>query len=370
MKTIAVIGANKPLEPFYQQILGKYRIIGIAWEEGAICKKYCDVFYPISFSDKERVLEVCKKEKIDGITSFSLESALPTVIYVAQNMNLVSNSFECQKLTETKYSQRNCFRENGIPTPNFYLIKEKKELQNIKISFPVIIKPIDNGGSRGINYANSLEELEYLYDDSILYSKSGKVIVEEYIDGREFSVEYISHKGIHYNVQITDKITSGMPHFVELEHHQPADISLYDAQRIKCMVEKALTALKIKNSASHTEIKLNSKGELFIIEIGARMGGGMITSDLVRLSTGYDFVRGVVDLSIGEFQPPQFTSTYYSGIYFYTKLTKKVKDIIISNDNDINIIEKHIDNNPLEETTSNFQRNGYFIYQSNHKFLL
>ena len=96
----------------------------------------------------------------------------------------------------------------------------------------------------------------------------------------------------------------------------------------------------------------------------------MITSDLVRLSTGYDFVRGVVDLSIGEFQPPQFTSTYYSGIYFYTKLTKKVKDIIISNDNDINIIEKHIDNNPLEETTSNFQRNGYFIYQSNHKFLL
>ena len=64
MKTIAVIGANKPLEPFYQQILGKYRIIGIAWEEGAICKKYCDVFYPISFSDKERVLEVCKKEKI------------------------------------------------------------------------------------------------------------------------------------------------------------------------------------------------------------------------------------------------------------------------------------------------------------------
>ena len=55
MKTIAVIGANKPLEPYYQQIYGKYRIIGIAWEEGAICKKYCDVFYPISFTEKERV---------------------------------------------------------------------------------------------------------------------------------------------------------------------------------------------------------------------------------------------------------------------------------------------------------------------------
>lgn len=79
---------------------------------------------------------------------------------------------------------------------------------------------------------------------------------------------------------------------MELEHHQPANITLYDAHRIKCMVEKALTALKIENSASHTEIKLNSKGELFIIEIGARMGGDMIASDLVRLSTGYNFVLG------------------------------------------------------------------------------
>lgn len=370
MKTIAVIGANKPLEPFYQQIHGKYRIIGIAWEEGSICKKYCDVFYPISFTEKERVLEVCKKEKIDGITSFSLESALPTVIYVAQNMNLVSNSFECQKLTETKYSQRNCFRENGIPTPNFYLIKEKEELNNIEISFPVIIKPIDNGGSRGINYANSLKELECLYDDSIQYSKSGQVIVEEYIDGREFSVEYISYQGIHYNVQITDKVTSGKPHFVELEHHQPADISLYDAQRIKCMVEKALTALKIENSASHTEIKLNTKGELFIIEVGARMGGDMITSDLVRLSTGYDFTRGVVELAFGNFQPPHFSFTKYAGIFFYCMLTKNVKDFILDNKSKSKIIEKHIGNNPLEDTISNFQRNGYFIYQSNHKFLL
>ena len=370
MKTIAVIGANKPLEPFYQLIHGKYRIIGIAWEEGATCKKFCDVFYPISFTEKERVLEVCKKEKIDGITSFSLESALPTVIYVAQNMNLVSNSFECQKLTETKYSQRICYRENGIPTPNFYLIKEKKEIYNIEISYPVIIKPIDNGGSRGINYANSLKELDCLYDDSIQYSKSGQVIVEEYIDGREFSVEYISYQGIHYNVQITDKVTSGKPHFVELEHHQPADISLYDAQRIKCMVEKALTALKIENSASHTEIKLNSRGELYIIEIGARMGGGMITTNLVRLSTGYDFVHGVVELSLGNFQPPHFSLTKYAGIYFYSMLTKKVKDIILDNKSQIDIVEKHIDNNPLENPISNFQRNGYFIYQSNNKFIL
>lgn len=80
-ETIAVIGANAPSLPFYKQAksLG-YRIIGIAWAEGALCKQYCDRFYPISFTEKDRVVEVCRNEKVDGILSFSLESALPTVV--------------------------------------------------------------------------------------------------------------------------------------------------------------------------------------------------------------------------------------------------------------------------------------------------
>lgn len=87
MKKLAIIGANEPLECFYRQakVLGYY-LVGIAYDKGAVCKKYCDKFYPISFVDKEAVLETCREEKIDGIISFSLESALPTLIYVAQNI--------------------------------------------------------------------------------------------------------------------------------------------------------------------------------------------------------------------------------------------------------------------------------------------
>ena len=89
-------------------------MIGIAWEEGAVCKKYCEKFYPISFVDKEAVLEVCRKEKVDGITSFSLESALPTLVYVAQNLGLVSNTEECVEQTKSKFAMRKAFAENGI----------------------------------------------------------------------------------------------------------------------------------------------------------------------------------------------------------------------------------------------------------------
>lgn len=137
------------------------------------------------------------------------------------------------------------------------------------------------------------------------------------------------------------------------------------------MVEGALTALKIENSASHTEIKWNNNNELFIIETGARMGGDYITSDLVRLSTGYDFVEGAIKLAVGKFEVPTFPKRIYSGVYFYSKLAPKVGDIIRNHQKWPEIIEWEISEEPLSEVKSNADRGGYFLYQSNkRKFTL
>lgn len=371
MRKLAIVGANEPLECFYKQAkkLGYY-LIGIAYEQGAVCKKYCDKFYPISFADKDTVLDVCKAENIDGITSFSLESALPTVIYVAQNMGLVSNFFECAKKLENKFTMRQCFTAAGIPNPLYKMVKIIAELDEIEMSFPCIVKPVDSGGSQGVTKVNDVEELHNAFKRAMEYSKNGGVIVEQFIDGREFSVEYISHNGTHYCLQITDKVTSGEPYFVELAHHQPAQISVELASRMKNMVEKALTALNIENSASHTEIKLDSKGDLYIIEVGARMGGDYISSDLVRLSTGYDFVKGVIDLALGDFTIPQFNKTKYSGVYFYSSITPFVKEYIQRYKDDPVIIESRINNKENDYCYRNGDRNGYFIYQYEQKLIL
>lgn len=367
---IAVLGANEPLIPFYRQAkaLG-YELIGIAIEDGAVCKKYCDKFYPVSFADKDGVVEICRQEKVDGITSFSLESALPTVVYVANKLGLVCNSEESIKLTQSKYAQRQALKKAGIPVPKFYLIESSAELESVNCRFPVIVKPVDSGGSQGISKVESFDKLVDAYHYAINYSRTSKVIVEEFIDGSEFSVEYISHQGKHYFLQITDKVTSGAPRFVEMQHHQPADIPQSVWNRIKDMVEKALTALKIENSASHTEIKLNTQGELYIIETGPRMGGDYISSDLVRLSTGYDFVEGVIKLAVGKFEEPTFSKTMYSGVYFYNKLAPKVGEIIQNHDKWPEIVEFEYSYEPLMEVKSNADRRGYFLYQSdNGKF--
>ena len=361
---IAVIGANEPLIPFYRQAkaLG-YEVIGIAIEKGAVCKKYCDRFYPVSFADKDDVVEVCRKEKVDGIISFSLESALPTVAYVAKMLGLVSNSEESIKLTQSKYAQRQALEKAGIPVPKYYLIENENDLTKVRCRFPVIVKPVDSGGSQGICKVESLDKLTEAYRYAVDYSRTSKAIVEEFVDGREFSVEYISHQGKHYFLQITDKVTSGAPRFVEMQHHQPANIPESVWNRIKEMVEGALTALKIENSASHTEIKWNSNDELFIIETGARMGGDYITSDLVRLSTGYDFVDGAIKLAVGKFEEPTFPKPMHSGVYFYSKLAPEIGVIIKQHEKWPEIVEWEYSDEPLMEVKSNADRRGYFLYQ-------
>lgn len=361
---IAVIGANEPLIPFYRQAkaLG-YEVIGIAIEKGSVCQKYCDRFYPVSFADKDAVVDVCRNEKVAGIISFSLESALPTVVYVAQKLGLVSNSEESIKLTQSKFAQRQALEKAGIPVPKYYLIENRADLDKVDCRFPVIVKPVDSGGSQGICKIEDKAKLEEAYNYAISFSRTAKAIIEEYIDGREFSVEFISHQGKHYFLQITDKVTSGAPRFVEMQHHQPANIPESVWNRIKEMVEFALTALKIENSASHTEIKWNSNDELFIIETGARMGGDYISSDLVRLSTGYDFVEGAIKLAVGKFETPTFPKQMHSGVYFYSKLAPEVGDIIKNHKKWPEIVEWEYSNEPLMEVKSNADRRGYFLYQ-------
>ncbi|MFR3329450.1 MAG: ATP-grasp domain-containing protein [Odoribacter splanchnicus] len=371
MKKLAVIGANEPLEVYYRQAkkLG-CQLIGIAYEQGAVCKKYCDKFFPISFVDKDSVLEVCRQEKIDGITSFSLESALPTVIYVAQKLGLVSNTEECAKRMANKYTMRETFKNAGIRNPWYHLISNIEDLNDKEITFPCIVKPIDSGGSQGVTMVDEFSKLKNAFNRAAEFTKSGRFIVEEYIDGREFSVEYLTYNGKHVNVQITDKVTSGAPYFVELQHHQPANLSEKQRKQIRDLVESALDALGVTNSPTHAEIKMNSKGELYVIEIGGRLGGDYITSDLVRLSTGFDMVKGAIEIATGDFRIPQIQNIAYSGIYFYSSLTSTIKKYIDSKDEFPYIVQAEFTAGAVSDCQKNADRNGFFIYQSDHKLSL
>ena len=181
---IAVIGANYQYLSFYRQAkaLG-YEIYSFARaEDDNPCWDIADHHYDMAFKDKEEILEVCKKEGVQGVTSFLLESALPCVYFVAEGLGSPCNSKECQQITANKYTMREQLRKFGVSIPAYQAITSKDE--KITIPFPVIVKPADSGGSRGVTLVRSQEELDNALTRAFDWSPNQTVMVEQFVEGR------------------------------------------------------------------------------------------------------------------------------------------------------------------------------------------
>ena len=304
MKKIVIIGANN----FQMPLIKKAKALGyethvFAWKEGAVGAKYADYFYPISIVEKEKILEKCKKINPDAVISIASDLATITVNYLAKNLGLTGNSLECTKLSTNKFEMRKAFKKYGVAVPKFIELKDYNDISEImNMKFPIIIKPTDRSGSRAITKveeSSDIEKIKKSISDAINVSFEKEAIVEEFIEGQEFSAETISYNGEHTLLTITKKQTTGAPHFIETGHIQPAGLNKDMFEKVKKEVFEGLKSLKIKNGAAHSEFKITSNGDIKIIEIGARMGGDCIGSDLVQISTGYDFLKMVIDVSLG-----------------------------------------------------------------------
>ena len=371
MKRLAVIGASYLQLP----LVKKAKEMGVesicfAWEEGAVCKDVCDRFYPISTVDKEAILKICREIEIDGVTTIASDVAVLTVNYVAGQMGLIGNPDKYSETVTNKYLMRLCFMEHDVPSPKFCLTEGTIPEKANTFCYPVIVKPTDRSGSRGVEKVDSRDELQEAIDRACKESFEKKAVIEEFVEGREISVESISFEGRHYVLQITDKVTTEAPFFVELEHHQPSTLPDDFKQRVKGIVLNALDALHIRYGASHAELKITKSGDIRVIEIGARMGGDFIGSDLVRLSTGYDFLKGVIDVALGQFEEPKLTEHKHSGVFFLCKETERIKPIIENYKQYPDIVEAEITDNKLRSIECSADRSGFLIYQSNKRYII
>lgn len=372
--TLAIIGASYLQRPLVNKAKAMgLRTICFAWADGAVCKDLVDVFYPISIIEKEQILTICQQERIDGICTIASDIAAPTVAYVAEQMGLVGNSYEASLKANNKNLMRQAFTEAGIPCPKYYCFSQ---LNNDILTYvqrnmelPLIVKPSDRSGSLNVMKVCNWEDLSLAIVQAQNASFKHEAMVEEYIEGDEISVEYISYNGIHYALQITDKVTTGAPYFVEIEHHQPSALPKAICDNVHVVTQKALSALGVTYGASHSEYRITKDGRIYVIEIGARMGGDFIGSDLVQLSTGYDFVKGVIDVALGNFEIPVRTdNNVCSGVYFLSAATPQVAHYIQNALQYPAIVLAEQTDIELHEITCSAERSGYFIYQDSHKF--
>lgn len=301
MKKLAIIGASYLQQP----LIEKAKQMGLethvfAWKCGDVGEDIADFFYPISIVEKEKILDKCREIKIDGVCSIASDLAAITVNYVADKLGLVCNSPESVKVSTNKYEMRKCFFDNGDPSPKSIKVKSIKDIEKIKLDYPIIIKPLDRSGSRGITKLNSENGLSKAIENAKEQGFEKSALVEEYVEGQEYSVEYLSWKGKHIFLSLTKKFTTGAPHFIETAHLEPAPIEAEMLEKVKAVVEHALSSLQIEYGASHSELKISHEGQIKLIEIGPRMGGDFIGSSLVELTTGVDFVQNVIKISLGE----------------------------------------------------------------------
>jgi len=299
-KKIVIIGANS----FQNPLILKAKALGyethvFAWKDGSIGERTADYFYPVSIIERETILEQCREIQPDAVASIGSDLAMLTVNYVAEKLGLPGNSMECTEISTNKYAMRKAFQKAGVPVPGFREADQTTKPEALTdLKLPVIVKPTDRSGSRGITKVTEWEQLADALQASVENSFEKKAIIEEYLNGPEYSCECISFRGTHHFLAVTKKYTTGEPHFIETGHLEPAPLSEEQREAIKKAVFAGLDALKVENGASHTEFKLEGN-EVRIIEIGARMGGDCIGSDLVELSTGYDFVRMVIEVASG-----------------------------------------------------------------------
>ena len=314
-KRVLIFGVG----PLQKSIIGRAKrmglyTVGIDPCVDATCKDCVDAFEVVPGQDYEGHCAVVEKYGIDAIVTAATDKPLVMMARIAEKYGFPFYSVETAKWSTDKFQMKQRFMEGDIPCAKGCLVKSVSEVEDFE--YPVIIKPRDNSGSRGVKLCRSKEELEASMSEAFEVSKLDTVLVEEFIEGLEYSIE-----GLHYDaksevIQFTEKKTTEFPYNVELGHIQPANISEENKQRIREIVAKIGKALHFENCPSHTELKINERG-IYVIETSPRLGGDYITSTLLPLSTGVNVEDELLKIALGETINPTIEAVQYSGVRFF-----------------------------------------------------
>lgn len=387
MKKLAIIGAEVTAQSYAvnARMMG-VETHGFAWAKGAVAKDDFDYFHPISIFEKDQIIEECRKVGITGVVA-STELTIPIAAYIAKELGLNGIPLEVANTITDKYRNREVTKHVvGLYHPRYAYVSSVADALVLDISYPVIIKPVAEGGKRGVTVVHNREELLGAMEYAASESKRGyEVLIEEFLEsGIECSVESLSYHGQHRVIQVTEKISSGPPHCVELGHLQPARIDTAMRVQIQSVIAESLTALGYTDGPCHTEIKIIG-GKIFLIEFNARPGGDFITYPLVNLSTGYYHLQGAIDIAFDDFIFPktEFLDNSSAGVCFVTQQTTFLQNVFADADkqswcyakNDIGQIPDLLHNDSTnmnyiiwrtrtgmpEELLSAYRSNGYII---------
>lgn len=270
-------------------------------DPNALGRRLADTFYLESTIDEEAVLRSAREFKAQGIMTLGTDWPMRSVAYACERLGLPAISYDTACRSTNKLDMIRRLAQCSVAHPDYlYFDSTTQSPDQIEslIPLPCIIKPVDSSGSRGVILLRDPAELTSALAYSAAQAKHGQVIIEEYMEGPEVSVEVVIIEGVPHVLTITDKVTTGYPHFVETQHTQPSRLPDAQQKAITQLAVDSCRALELTHGAAHVEIIVTTRGPK-IVEVGPRMGGDFIATHLVPLSTGINMTRLVIQDAMG-----------------------------------------------------------------------
>lgn len=311
---------------------------------------YSDEFHCVSTTDKEAVLEVARQAKIDGIVAFASEPAAATVAYVGNKLNLPSNPYESVLQLSNKNLFRDFLMKHGFNSPKAksFNLREDAKKSLCEFEFPIMVKPVDSSGSRGVSRVDAEEDFDVAFDYSISYSKKKMVIIEEYIEmSHECMIGgdvVVLNGEIKFFGFLNGYRDIENKSFIPIGNSYPVFVEEAKLVLVREKLQKVMDLLEIKAGVLNVEVMFDKNDEPYIIEIAARNGGNMI-SELIEMITGVDLVEVTVETALNNMEL-EISNTpsdvYYSTYYLHSFEEGKLNCINFKNEIQGNIINKVI----------------------------
>lgn len=310
------------IEELRRYFNGDVEIILVDMNKKAKAVSYADKFLNISTMDKAAVLNAAKINKIDYILTACGDQPLSTMAYVSAQLEIPSylNEKEVRDLTNKRYMKQKMVA-NGIPTANFIYINKDWDENLPQFKFPLVVKPVDSNGSKGVKKVLNTKELDNCLQEAFHYSVSGDVIIEEFKTGEELSCDFYVENGIVKILSITasKKIKENANSFTIVQSYYPAPVA-YSENRVLEIAQKIADAWCLRDTPLLVQMIVNGD-EYNVLEFSARMGGGS-KYHLINVLSGVNIMKVYVEMIMGKkphvVPKKQWNNAIMSYVYCWT----------------------------------------------------
>ena len=375
MKKVLIIGAGF-LQDFVickAKSMG-YEVHTVDADPNAIGFKHADYHAVINIVDEKACLEYAKKNHIDGVLTAATDYGVLTAAYIAKEMGLPGLKYDVAKLIKNKYLVRKCLFDHKVDdTEQAFEVNVNTNLDEIsdKLKFPVMVKPCDGSGSRGASRVNSPEELknacEYAMDGSITH----RAEIETFIFGKEYGAESLVVNGEVHVLGVMQKWMTEPPYYAELGHSIPTDLNQEIEKKIINCVTNAIKALGVNFGSINMDMLITSDGKVYIIDIGARMGGNMIGPCIVPYGTGIDYMAAMIQNAVNDpvdFSVKEKCAVATKLLAFDSHIVKKIPNMNeIEKKFDVEIYHHLKEGMKVNEYHTNLDGCGYIVAKADTK---